>query len=130
MAIVVIHFVELDAEAAPAIARPSSMNDARNVPEPIDPAIAARRPKRDDDVFTRQNALARPNEHPALREIQGEIRDDAKVVLSHHLTVDANVPPKRAPRRMPFHLVTLNAPAGGGPISGITRRTLRRCTAP
>jgi hypothetical protein len=94
------------------------MNDARDVSERIHPAIAVRRSKRDDDVLAGQDALARPHEHAALREIQREIGNDAKVVLAHHLTVDANVSSKSAPRRMPFHLVTLNVLAHPGPISG------------
>jgi hypothetical protein len=72
------------------------VNDARDVTERIDVAIARRGFEADDDVVSREHAVPRRHEHAALRKVEREIRDDAKVVLANHLTIETHVAAKRA----------------------------------
>lgn len=114
-AVVFVHRVELDAEAASAIAGPPTVDDARDVTERVDVAIRARRLEAHDDFFAREHAdvLRGLHEHAALRQIEREVSDDAEVVLAHHLAVDADVATKCAAR---IHAFNVKRGVAIGPI--------------
>ena len=96
------------------------MHDARDVTERVDEAVAARGLEADDDVVAGEHALGGPYEHAALRQVEGEIADQAEVALAHDLAIDSDETAEGSARRA-HRDRTVNAGAPIGPIfSAIT----------
>lgn len=74
------------------------MYDTRHVAEGVDESVARRGLEADDELLAAEDALARRDEHPVLREVERELSHQPKVVLTHDLTIEAHVTPECSSR--------------------------------
>src|SRR5262245_25939074 len=80
----VFEAVEGHAEAPPAVATPSAVDDARDRPLDVEPKAKARRVEAHEDLFTRQDALPGADAHPLGRQIQRKIRHQPEIAFTNH----------------------------------------------